>query len=237
MGRKDDFVHISLNANNVDNYYHRKSILKAIEHNSHRFKGKLLDAGCGKMPYKEFIFKHSEITGYTGLDIETALSYDDDIKPDVTWDGKTMPFEDAQFDCVMATEVLEHVPHPEVYLAEVFRVLKKGGGLFFTVPFLWPLHESPHDEYRYTPFAMKRLLTDAGFTDIQVKALGGWNASLGQMLGLWLKRGPMPRRVKKVVRFMALPIFKYLYSCDNTSVDFMQNTMITGLSGSALKEN
>ncbi len=56
-----------------------------------------------------------------------------------------MPFEDNVFDCAMATEVLEHCAYPEVTLFEVSRVLKKDGLFFFTVPFVWPLHDCPFD--------------------------------------------------------------------------------------------
>jgi len=88
----------------------------------------------------------------------------------------------------IATEVFEHCPDPEIVMKEIWRVLKLGGILFFTVPFLWNLHETPYDEYRYTPFALKRHLTQSGFTEIEIKAMGGWDAALAQMLGLWVRR-------------------------------------------------
>jgi len=86
------------------------------------------------------------VISYLGIDLEGALIYDANIKPDFTWDGKRLPFETNSFDTIISTEVLEHCPEPEVFLYEVFRVLKKGGVFFFTVPFLWNLHEVPHDE-------------------------------------------------------------------------------------------
>ena len=98
-----------------------------------------------------------------------------------------MPFENNQFDSAFGTEVLEHCPYPKAILKEVNRVLKPGGIFFFTVPFIWPLHEVPHDEFRYTPFSLKRLLEESGFEKIELEATGGWHASLAQMLGLWIK--------------------------------------------------
>ncbi len=235
MHSNDDFIHINLNTHNIDRYYHRTSILRAIEKNLDCFKGKLLDTGCGKMPYRNYILENTKISEYVGLDIETAKTYDDYIKPDVTWNGKKMPFDDNSFDCILATEVLEHVPKPDIFLSEVFRVLKKGAPFFFTTPFLWPLHEPPYDEYRYTPFSMKRILTAHGFSDINVEALGGWNASLGQMIGLWVRRSPMRAYQRRILKMIAFPILKYLYKNDDPKPDFFQGPMITGISGIAYK--
>lgn len=234
MSYNDGFINISLKGN-IDLYYQRSSILKAIENNLVHFNGKLLDTGCGKMPYKDFLLERSSITKYVGLDIESAKVYDENVKPDYKWDGKKMPFEDESFDCAVATEVMEHVPNPNTFLSEVFRVLKKEGVFFFTTPFLWPLHEPPFDEYRYTPFSMRRFLAANRFSDVQVESLGGWNASLGQMIGLWVKRSPMSSRKRKMLQTLVLPLLKYLYKHDKSNSDFFRGPMITGISGIAYK--
>jgi len=236
MKEYDNFINIPFKVENLDLYFQRKSILQAITSSLPSFKGDLLDAGCGKMPYKKYILSNSKVKEYVGLDIETAVVYDEQVQPDVTWDGKTMPFPDNSFDCVFATEVLEHVPYPDTYLGEVYRVLKKDGVFFFTTPFLWPLHEVPYDEYRYTPFSMERILRKNRFVNLKVNALGGWNASLGQMIGLWVKRSPMSSRKKKILKMISLPILKYLYRYDNPNPDFYRSTMITGIYGIAYKK-
>lgn len=225
-----------IKVNNLDIYFVRKSIFTFINKSLSNFHGSLLDIGCGKMPYKEFILKNSSVQNYVGLDIETAINYDLNIKPDFVWDGVLMPFEDAAFDCAIATEVLEHCPEPELVLNETYRVLKAGGMLFFTVPFLWNLHEVPNDEYRYTPFSLERHLSNSGFTNIQINALGGWNASLAQMIGLWVRRAPMSRWKRKVLSILFLPVYKYLIKKDLKPNSFGESTMITGLSGIAFKK-
>lgn len=236
MSLQDKFTEITLAPGTIDIYFVRTSIFNFIKEKVKYCHGSLLDAGCGKMPYRDYILSNSKITKYVGLDIESAINYSDLVKPDVTWDGKKMPFGDNSFECAFATEVLEHVPEPMVFLNEIFRVLKQDGLFFFTVPFLWPLHEPPHDEFRYTPFAMERLLSAAGFSNISISALGGWNASLGQMIGLWLKRSPLSSRKKKIFQSIALPILKYLFKHDDPNVDFLRGPMVTGLSGSAYKK-
>ena len=232
----DNFTQIPFKINNLDRYFIRTSIFNALRETLPLFKGDLLDIGCGKMPYKKYILENSEVNNYIGLDIGGALDYDISVKPDFTWDGRIMPFEDNCFDCAIGTEVLEHCPEPEIVLKEVFRVLKPNGIFFFTVPFLWNLHEVPHDEYRYTPFSLERHLKNSGFSLITINATGGWNASLGQMLGLWVRRSPMGE-VKRILFSLFLKqIIRYLLKQDKKHiVTFKEGQMITGIYGSAKK--
>lgn len=232
----DNFLNIEFSKSNLDRFYIRTAILNALKDNIVIFKGNLLDIGCGKMPYKDYILQNSSVNKYIGLDIENALEYDASVKPDFTWDGITMPFVNDFFDTAFGTEVLEHCPKPEIILNEVNRVLKKGGCFFFTVPFLWPLHEVPHDEFRYTPFSLKRLLEESGFENIEIKATGGWHASMAQMLGLWVRRAPLTNRRRKIFSQILKPVIKYLVKIDIYSkIEFREGQMITGLSGIAFK--
>jgi len=233
---KERFIDIKLGKENLDIYYIRISIFNALKETLPILKGNLLDIGCGKMPYKNYILENSKVTNYIGLDIENALEYDTDIKPDFTWNGKTMPFENNTFECAFGTEVLEHCPEPEVVLKEVLRVLKPGGRFFFTVPFLWNLHEVPNDEYRYTPFSLERHLRNSGFKEIEIKATGGWHASMAQMLGLWVRRSPMPQTKRRILSAIIKPIIKFLIKIDKPElVTFKEGLMISGLYGVARK--
>lgn len=236
MTEFDNFINVPFSIGNLDRYQIRTSIFQALKNNLSEFKGNLLDVGCGKMPYKKFILENSSVKKYTGLDIENALQYDTDVKPDFTWDGITMPLNDNSFDTAFATEVLEHCPEPKIILNEIYRVMKPGGCFFLTVPFLWNLHETPHDEYRYTPFALKRLLREAGFKDIEIKATGGWHASMAQMVGLWVRRAPMNDRKRSLFSQVLKPIIKKLIKIDKfSSIEFKEGQMITGLYGTAYK--
>jgi len=232
----DNFIQIELSDSNLDRYYIRTSILNALKENLVKLSGEILDIGCGKMPYKEYILKNSKVTNYIGLDIEEAIVYDSEVKPDFTWNGINMPFENNSFDCAFGTEVLEHCPEPEIILKEVHRVLKENGVFFFTVPFLWNLHEVPHDEYRYTPFSLHRHLENSGFKDIEIKALGGWHASMAQMLGLWVRRAPMNARKRKILSLILKPLILFLIKKDkHFTANFIEGQMITGLYGVAKK--
>ncbi|MFP4048252.1 MAG: glycosyltransferase, partial [Bacteroidales bacterium] len=219
----------------TDPYIVRKAIKDGIARSIPLFNGTLLDIGCGQMPYKEFILNaNPNIKRYIGLDFAQG-KYAELKQPNITWDGKTIPLDDSSVDCAMATEVLEHCPEPLAVLKEIKRVLKPDGVFFFTVLFLWPLHDTPRDYYRYTPFSLERLLTEAGFEDIQIKAMGGWNASLAQMIGLWLKRAPMPEKTRKQVTKDLFPFYKQLIKTDKIPESFESNSFFPGLSGIAIK--
>lgn len=209
-------------------------IVRAIADALPRFKGTVLDVGCGEKPYRQLLTQApSKATTYTGLDLP-GNPYSE---PDLTWDGAKIPLSDQSVDSVMLTEVLEHTPDPQAVLKEVARVLKTDGFLFLTVPFIWPIHCVPHDEFRYTPFALRRFLETAGFDDIEIKATGGRHAVLGVILGLWVRRRPMTSRVHLVSRWIlsyALwPVIWGLFKLDRRPEILGESTLIVGLSATA----
>jgi len=226
----DNYTRIALTVQNLDTYVHRRAILAAIRENRALLSGRLLDYGCGRMPYKSYILENCGVTEYVGLDIATALDYGG-VRPDIIWDGDMLPFADGFFDVVFATEVLEHIHDPGRALREVHRVLKKNGLLFFTVPYVWPLHEAPVDYYRYTPFALETFFKQAGFSDSTIRPTGGWNAALAQMLGLWVRRKPMTKSRKKIFSLIAQPVIRALLAGDVRPAAFRKNTMMPGLYG------
>lgn len=229
----DNFINIKLTSDFIDLYIVRTAILNQLSSHKHLFSGTLLDVGCGQMPYKDFILDSQPlINSYIGLDFSYG-KYANLKHPDITWDGVKIPLNDNSIDCAIATEVLEHCYSPLVVLAEIRRVLKPGGLFFFTTPFLWPIHDAPHDHYRYTPYALQRLLAEAGFEDVQISALGGWNAALAQMIGLWLRRAPMAEAVRNKLTSDLYALYTELVRTDVAPTDFSKNPMVTGLSGTA----
>jgi SAM-dependent methyltransferase len=53
-------------------------------------------------------------------------------------DATKLPFADNTFDCVVTSEVLEHIQDDVSAISELHRVLKPGGSLGVTVPSWWP---------------------------------------------------------------------------------------------------
>lgn len=227
----ESFVAVRCRVETLDIYVHRKRIARALTSLKAELAGTVLDVGCGLQPYRRLLTGPlSRVTRYVGVDLpQQYLRF-----ADVCWDGHRLPFGDATIDCALATEVLEHCPNPSELMAEVHRVLLPAGWLALTVPFLWPLHCVPNDEFRFTPFALERLLNEVGFEVVELKALGGWDASLAQLLGLWVRRrlrpGARVRLARALLSVAALPIVWSLERRDShDSVPFKESQMITGV--------
>lgn len=79
-----------------------------------------------------------------------------------------LPFPDASFDGFVLTEVLEHCKNPWGAIKEVHRVIRPGGRLLVTSPFLWPWHGTNgyQDYWRFTHQGWELLLDD--FNDVEI---------------------------------------------------------------------
>jgi SAM-dependent methyltransferase len=233
----DPFLRPSLAPSQIDRFLPRQAIFKAIQLHHAHLRGRCLDVGCGDQPYRSLLlqppFQISELLG-----LDRAGQRCQHTPPDLEWHNGTIPLPDGAIDSALCTEVLEHCPHPGSVLAEVHRVLKPGGSLLLTVPFLWPLHEVPHDWCRYTPFALRDLVESAGFQVKELRALGGYDRSLAQMLALWLRRRPMNRWLRAVLTLLAYPLWTVLRCTrEPDGLAFAEGQMITGLVALAQRPN
>lgn len=162
-------------------YFARKSLGEAISDFSTCMYGHLLDVGCGTKPYHS-LFK---VESYRGLDIDSPITRNLGIADDL-YDGTQFPYKDQIFDCVLCNQVLEHVFNPDVFLAEINRVLRSGGKLLLTAPFVWDEHEQPYDYARYSSFGIKALLEKNGFKIISQKKLAADATILFQLSNAYL---------------------------------------------------
>lgn len=117
---------------------------------------------------------------YATLDVNPAAS------PGVVADAHALPFPDASFDVILAHNVIEHLRDPTTGVAEMRRVLRPGGEVHYSIPFLYPVHEAPHDYTRFTRFGLARLFRDFGAAEIHAR--GGWCSTVAQFVFL-LTRG------------------------------------------------
>lgn len=133
-------------------------------------KGALLDLGCGAAPLYGMYNIYCE--SVTCSDWQNTPHNNDyvDIYCNLT---ERLPFENEQFDTIILSDVLEHIPTAEALLMEMNRILSKGGHAIINVPFYYWIHEQPYDYYRYTEFALKRFANNAGFNLILLDTMGG----------------------------------------------------------------
>lgn len=162
-------------------YFARKYLSSAMHNLSPEISGALLDVGCGSKPYKG-LFK---VDSYTGLDIDSPITRERGIA-DKLYDGSEFPYSNDTFDSVLCNQVLEHVFNPSEFLQEINRVLKTGGKLLLTAPFVWDEHEQPYDYARYSSFGLRALLEKNGFVLLQHKKLGADATILFQLANAYL---------------------------------------------------
>jgi SAM-dependent methyltransferase len=182
---------------------------------------RILDAGAGVAPYRQ-LFAHCD---YRTQDWSGSV-HSGAAEADVVGDlDEGLPIEDGAFDAILCTEVLEHVGDPFRVLAELRRLLRDGGRLALTVPFVGPLHEEPHDHRRPTNHGLVAMLDRTGFTEPEVRPLTGWFSTLASVLrdqGLATQRpgtsAPMVQRlvglgcylVSEVLRRLAPTLDRHL---------------------------
>lgn len=159
-------------------YFARKGLLKSIESNKEYITGRCLDFGCGIKPYQK-LFKTTE---YVGVEIET-----ENKKADIVYyDGRTIPFGDETFDCIICSQVFEHIPNLQEITKELHRVLKKDGYILLTIPFIYPEHLQPYDFRRFTSFGINAFMNSNGFSVIKVEKSGNYIQTITQMKNVYL---------------------------------------------------
>lgn len=126
---------------------------------------KVLDAGAGPCPYKNF-FKHCEYEATDFIDPHKIL--------DFTCTLEKIPRKDNCYDAILSTEVLEHVENPQKVMEELYRVLKKRGKLFLTVPQGWKIHQEPYNYFYFTRYGLELLLKKSGFKKFKITPKGGY---------------------------------------------------------------
>jgi SAM-dependent methyltransferase len=144
-------------------YLHLSDLLLAVKELIPENVDRVLDFGCGGSPYRSLfgscVYHRADLVGSApDLDFEYGL---DSLLSASSFD----------YDCVLSSQVLEHVGSPSVYLQECFRVLKPGGRLILSTHGLFEDHACPYDYWRWTAYGLRKLMEEAGFEVERVKKL------------------------------------------------------------------
>lgn len=142
--------------------------------------GRLLDLGCGHVPFYEMY--RDLVTEVVCVDWAESL-HQNELLDHVMNLNNPLKLESEAFDTVLLTDVLEHIYRPAQLLTEVARVLKPQGHLVVGVPFLYWLHEEPIDFHRYTEFALRLMCKEAGLVIKELRPYGGAPEVLMDVVG------------------------------------------------------
>jgi SAM-dependent methyltransferase len=126
--------------------------------------GRVLDVGGGRSPDYFSYVKQEAVTSIEAIDGSiTSIDFEKDA----------LPYTAGSVDTVISCNVLEHIFHHVFHLSELRRILSPEGKLVGFVPFWTGYHPDPHDYFRYTGEALKLLLEEAGFKNIEIQEVGG----------------------------------------------------------------
>ena len=168
---------------------------------------RIMDLGAGEQPYRRWCrhlrYVSQDFRGYDGKGdgrgLQTGEWNQKDI--DIVCDITKIPEVDSSFDAILCTEVIEHVPEPIAALHECARLLKPGGTLILTAPFISFTHFAPyHYHTGFNRYFFEHHLVQAGFN---IKELS-FNGNFFELVAQEVRRIPwaMDRYSTKSLRAM-----------------------------------
>ena len=138
-----------------------------------------------------------------------CLNLNPGVAPDVVGDAACVPLASGCADAVVCTEVLEHVVQPEQVIAECSRLLKPGGRLILSMPFLARIHADPNDYQRFTAAKLVHILREADLTMETMHKQGLYFTVLAEMLKT-LIREVRPTPLRWMIGALTLPVLDML---------------------------
>lgn len=196
------------------NYYLQRDIKYFAK--KYKYPGRILDLGCGQKPY-EHLFENAE---YVGIDFEN-YSKNRNVPgktPDIYFSEEyakelRLPLENDTFDQAVSFQVLEHHKKPELMISEMARVIKFGGFILLSFPFIYALHEEPHDYQRFTEYKMQEVFKENNCEIIEIKKQGSlfsvYSTLANEQLNAYAAKGRF-RYLVAVAIYIPLLLFQYL---------------------------
>lgn len=158
----------------------RVLINKAMAKFAPHIRGKVLDVGAGIFDRYSKLFSYDS---YTRMDISARDGVD------LVGTAEKIPVPDCSYDAIICTQVLGDVQDPRLAMKEFFRVLRPSGVVLSSEALFNPLHDQPHDYWRFTPHTFRMLFSEAGFSSVTIEALGGfWSVMAQQVVRYCIER-------------------------------------------------
>jgi SAM-dependent methyltransferase len=150
---------------------------------------RILDAGAGELRLKQYCshldYVSQDFCQYEGSGDGNALQTGawNTSRIDIVSDIVSIPVQDASFDVVLCSEVLEHIPNPVAAIQEFTRILKPSGTLLLTAPFCSLTHFAPyHFAAGLNRYWCEEHLPANDFHIHQITPNGNWFEFMGQEL-------------------------------------------------------
>ena len=179
-----------------------RSLRRCISKYASHVRGKVLDFGCGDIPYRPLFRQCSH---YLGADVAG------NPKAVVTYEiGQSLPLGDETMDAVVSFQVLEHVQDPAHYLSECRRIVRPGGCLVLTTHGIWPYHPGPLDCCRWTHEGLALEIQRAGFEVQNVEAICTSWTCLIQMAQVTMIRRFFERRLSYPLGYVGCVLLNWI---------------------------
>jgi 2-polyprenyl-3-methyl-5-hydroxy-6-metoxy-1,4-benzoquinol methylase len=160
----------------------------------------VLSIGAGG-EVNELLQEFAERTGFRVV----TFDIDESRGPDVVGDICSYDFGGKRFDLVVASEVLEHLHSPHLGLENIRRILKRGGVLVLSTPFILPIHDRPHDYFRFTRYGLEFLLKD--FHNVQIHERNSYFEAIDV---LWARLFQTNGHSTRLLSYVIIPLVFYL---------------------------
>ncbi len=161
-----------------------------------------LDVGCGGQPLRRDI----EALGYRYVGVDPWPTPGVPVDHEWALDALEIPSElrqEAGYELILCTEVLEHVPDWAAAFANLRELAAPGGRLVLTCPAFYALHEEPQDFWRPTDHALRYFAERHGFVVVRAERLGDAFDVLGTLLGATELAETSQRRRSQYLRLAA----------------------------------
>jgi len=183
-------------------------------------KKKLLDIGSGNEPFKDLTRRGFDVTTF---DIRQFGNTDIVADLNMKW-----PVESSTFHVVYMSNTLEHIFNPANVFYESYRVLKRGGLIVGTVPFMKTPHQVPYDYHRYTAYALRDYLKGSNFSEIEIfpisNVFNGFMETLHQITEKYQSEEKKKKLSFKIAKRVIYNAFRFFgkYIQPEISVDFCE---------------
>ncbi len=146
---------------------------------------------------------------------------------DIVADAHRIPFTDETFDMVVSEYMLEHVPDPARVCLEMLRVLKAGGILYISYPFIHSYHSFPKDHFRFTYTGIQEMLP--GTELVRRGPLTGpacrWISATADLVSCLLGMGPKSKAFLRLVTLCLLFPLKFIDIYLNRRADAVNHSI------------